>query len=69
MANYETRKRLIEETVRVGREWIVVSVPGDDGRGDPTVWFAANRFSRRSSRAFDTYDEALVEAQRRNGLR
>jgi hypothetical protein len=50
----------------MAKTWIVVSVPGDDERGDPTLWFAASRFGHRSSRAFYTCEEAEEEARRRN---
>jgi hypothetical protein len=67
--DYRKQSELRRKTLDIGREWIVVSVPGDDDRGDATHWFAMHRHSRKSSPAFNTYDEALLEAQKRNGLR
>ena len=67
MVTYETRRTLREQTLSVGREWFVISVPGRD-ETDSTLWFAFNRVTRRSSKSFNTYDEALADARKRNGL-
>lgn len=67
---FKKRQHLRDKTLAVGREWIVVSVPGSDDGSEPTLWFAVERSGgRRSSAGFATYDEALTEAQIRNGLR
>ena len=48
-------------------QWIVMSIPGDDERGDPTRWYAFNKASRQSVECADSDEARLVVRMLRGG--